>query len=63
MKKFPFFCETFFYVDEGDEITINKDVFSQSGTVYFVHHDKDVIQQDYEKIRRIEGLGGYLKSA
>ncbi|KGM26203.1 hypothetical protein KS18_21880 [Photorhabdus luminescens] len=61
LKKLPSFCEAIFYVDEGEEIEITKDVFSQPGTVYLVHHDKNVIQQDYEKIRRMEELGGYLK--
>ncbi|RAW87473.1 ATP-grasp domain-containing protein [Photorhabdus laumondii] len=61
LKKLPSFCEAIFYIDEGDEIEITKDVFSQPGTVYLVHHDKNVIQQDCEKIRRMEELGGYLK--
>ncbi|KER04233.1 hypothetical protein QPK14_09955 [Photorhabdus temperata subsp. temperata] len=62
LKKLPSFCEVVFYVDEGDEIEITKDVFSQPGTVYLVHHDKDVIKKDYEKIRSIEESGGYLKN-
>ncbi|WP_445495928.1 ATP-grasp domain-containing protein [Photorhabdus sp. SF281] len=62
LKKLPSFCEVVFYVDEGDEIEVTKDVFSQPGTVYLVHHDKDIIKQDYEKIRKIEESGGYLKN-
>ncbi|KER04204.1 hypothetical protein QPK14_09920 [Photorhabdus temperata subsp. temperata] len=62
MKKLPSFCEAIFYVDEGDEIEITKDVFSQPGTVYLIHHDKDVIKQDYQKIRSIEESGRYLKN-
>ncbi|MFC6339303.1 ATP-grasp domain-containing protein [Pseudomonas sp. CCM 7891] len=54
------FFEAVFYAQDGQEIAITKDVFSQPGTVYLVHADLSVIESDYKAIRRMESEAIYL---
>lgn len=60
LSKLESFFEAVFYAQEGQEIAITKDVFSQPGTVYLVHGDLQVIESDYKTIRRLESESIYL---
>lgn len=51
-----------FYMTENDSIQETYDVFSQPGTVYLVHPEIEMLDQDYAEIRRLESGGVYLKN-
>lgn len=61
LAKLESFFEAVFYVQDGQEVTVTKDVFSQPGTIYLVHDDLDVIESDYKIIRNLESSLIYLK--
>lgn len=61
LAKLESFFEAVFYAQDGQEITITKDVFSQPGTVYLVHADLEVIKSDYKAIRKMESEAIYLR--
>jgi biotin carboxylase len=60
LAKLESFFEAVFYAENGQNIAITKDVFSQPGTVYLVHPDLQVIESDYNKIRTMESEAIYL---
>ncbi len=60
LLKLESFFDAVFYVDDGQEIGLTHDVFSQPGTVYLVHADSSVIAADYRRIRVLETQGIYL---
>lgn len=60
LLKLESFFDGVFYVEDGQQIGITQDVFSQPGTVYLVHADPTVIAADYRRIRQLEAQGGYL---
>ncbi|MGE8097008.1 ATP-grasp domain-containing protein [Pseudomonas fluorescens] len=60
LDKLESFFEAVFYAENGQQIAITKDVFSQPGTVYLVHPDLEVIKSDYHKIRAMESESIYL---
>lgn len=61
LVKLESFFEAVFYVENGKNITITKDVFSQPGTVYLVHPELQVIESDYRRIRAMESDFIYLR--
>lgn len=63
LLKLESFFEAVFYVENGQQIGVTQDVFSQPGTVYLVHGDPKVIAADYLKIRTLEVEGGYLAAS
>jgi hypothetical protein len=40
---------------------MTQDVFSQPGTVYLLHPDREVLEQDRAEIRQLEKNGIYLE--
>ena len=60
LLKLESFFEAVFYVEDGQQIGVTQDVFSQPGTVYLVHEDPAVLEADYHQIRILEWRGAYL---
>lgn len=60
LLKLESFFDAVFYVENGQQIGLTQDVFSQPGTVYLVHADPAVIVADYHRIRALEAEGVYL---
>ena len=60
LQRLPSYKKSVYYVNEGDNIKVTKNVFSQPGTVYLVHKSKEQLWQDYTSIRKMESDGFYL---
>lgn len=60
LAQMPSYYDASFYVDENSPIKKTQDVFSQPGTVYLIHPDREVLDRDCAEIRRLEKAGVYL---
>jgi len=53
-----FYCYDFLY-SRNDKIEKTRDAFNEFGIIYLVHHNKELIMEDYRRIREFEKKGFY----
>ncbi|KFM95558.1 ATP-grasp domain-containing protein [Bacillus clarus] len=61
LKELNSFYEVFHTPKVGERIFETVDLFTNPGIIYLLHSDREQIQRDYEKIRRLEKQGEFFR--